>query len=83
MLTVPDQPPTSSYLIMDALDDSPNTSVIPVLREIKKLNRDHARRLLQCLVVAIRPLRVEELVEVLALDFDGAGGIPKLNPSWW
>ena len=53
-----------------------------VLREIKKPNRDHARRLLQCLVVAIRPLRVEELAEVIAFDFDDAEGIPKLKPSW-
>ena len=53
-----------------------------VLREIKKPNRDHARRLLQCLVVAIRPLEVEELAEVLAVDFDDAEGIPKLKPSW-
>ena len=53
-----------------------------MLREIKKPNRDHARRLLQCLVVAIRPLHVEELAEVLAVDFDDADGIPKLNPNW-
>jgi ankyrin repeat protein len=53
-----------------------------VLREIKKPNRDHARHLLQCLVVAIRPLRVEELAEVLAVDFDNAEGVPKLKPSW-
>ena len=53
-----------------------------VLREIKKPNRDHARRLLQCLVVAIRPLRVEELAEVVAVDFDDTEGIPKLKPSW-
>jgi hypothetical protein len=53
-----------------------------VLREIKKPNRDHARRLLQCLIVAIRPLRVEELAEVLAVDFDDAEGIPSLNPGW-
>ena len=46
-------------------------------------NRDHAYRLLQCLTVAIRPLRVEELAEILALDFDGAeGAIPKLNEGW-
>jgi hypothetical protein len=31
--------------------------------------------------VAIRPLQVEELAEVLAIDFDNAE-IPKLNPSW-
>ena len=53
-----------------------------MLREIKKPNRDHARRLMQCLVVAIRPLRVEELAEILAVDFDDAEGIPKLKPSW-
>jgi hypothetical protein len=53
-----------------------------MLKEIKKPNRDHARRLLQCLVVAVRPLQVEELAEVLAVDFDDAGGIPKLNASW-
>ena len=32
--------------------------------------------------MAIRPLRVEELAEVLAINFDDAEGIPKLNPSW-
>ena len=53
-----------------------------MLNEIKKPNREHARRLLQCLVVAIRPLRVEELAEVLAVDFDDDEGIPKLNPDW-
>jgi len=53
-----------------------------ILKEIKKPNRDNARRLLQCLVVAIRPLRVDELAEVLAVDFDDVEGIPKLNPNW-
>jgi ankyrin repeat protein len=51
-----------------------------VLKEIGLANRDHAHRLLQCLTVAIRPLRVEELAEILALDFDGAkGAIPKFK----
>ena len=53
-----------------------------MLKEIKKPNRDHARRVLQCLVVAIRPLRVEELAEVLAVDFEDPEGVPKLKPSW-
>ena len=55
-----------------------------VLREINKANREHARRLLQCLTVALRPLRVEELAEVLAIDFDmpSHGGIPQLNLNW-
>jgi hypothetical protein len=32
--------------------------------------------------VAIRPLDVKELAEVLAVDFDDAEGIPKLKPDW-
>jgi ankyrin repeat protein len=54
-----------------------------VLKEIGMTNQYQAYRLLQCLTVAIRPLRVEELAEVLALDFDGAkDGIPALNKAW-
>src|SRR5712672_3147095 len=53
-----------------------------VLKEIKESNRDHARWLLQCLAVAVRPLKVEELAEVLAVDFDDPEGIFKLNPDW-
>jgi hypothetical protein len=56
-----------------------------ILREIKTTNRDLlAHRLLQCLCVAARPLRVEELAEIFALDFDeadgtaAAGATPKL-----
>jgi hypothetical protein len=43
-------------------------------------NRDVlAHRLLQCLCVAARPLRVEELAEIVAIDFDGADeATPKL-----
>ena len=32
--------------------------------------------------VAVRPLLVEELAEVLAVDFDDAEGIPRLKPDW-
>jgi ankyrin repeat protein len=37
--------------------------------------------LLHCVAAAVRPLRVEELAEVLAIDFN-TEGIPKLNPYW-
>jgi hypothetical protein len=53
-----------------------------ILREIKKPNRDLARRVLQCLVVATRPLGVAELSDILAVDFDDAEGIPRLNSDW-
>jgi hypothetical protein len=41
------------------------------LQEIPKEKRQHAHRLLQCLVAAIRPLHVEELAEIFAIRFDG------------
>ena len=53
-----------------------------ILKEIKRPNRDLARRVLQCLVVATRPLRVAELAEILAVDFHDAEGIPRPNPDW-
>jgi hypothetical protein len=55
-----------------------------ILRDINKANWDHAHRLLQCLTVAVRPLRVAELAEVLAVDFGTAcrGGTSKLNTDW-
>ncbi|KAI0266891.1 hypothetical protein BGY98DRAFT_1102427 [Russula aff. rugulosa BPL654] len=74
--------PSSVRRFLDELPESLDETYERVLMEIKKPNRDHARRLLQCLVVAMRPLRVEELAEVLAIDFNDAEGIPKLNASW-
>ena len=55
-----------------------------ILRDINKANWDHAHRLLQCLTVAVRPLRVAELAEVLAIDFGttSRGETSKLNTDW-
>jgi ankyrin repeat protein len=76
--------PPSVRGILESLPDTLDETYERVLKEINKANRDHARRLLQCLTVALRPLRVEELAEVLAIDFDAPshGGIPQLNPNW-
>ena len=70
--------------ILNGLPETLDETYERVLREINKANRDHAHRLLQCLTVALRPLRVEELAEVLAIGFDASsdGGIPELNPNW-
>ena len=73
--------PPSVRHILEELPDSLDETYERILREIRKPNRGHAHRLLQCLVVAIRPLRVEELAEVLAFDFN-TGEVPKLNPDW-
>ena len=76
--------PPSLRGILDELPDTLDETYERVLKEINKANREHARRLLQCLTIALRPLRVEELAEVLAIDFAAPahGGIPELNPNW-
>ena len=45
---------------------------------MKKANWEFAHRLLQCIAVASRPLRVEELAEFLAFDFE-TGPIPEFD----
>jgi len=51
------------------------------LKEIHKENWECAHRLFQCVAAASRPLRVEELAEFLAFDFE-AGSIPTFLPDW-
>ena len=65
-------------LILEELPESLDETYERILREIRKPNQGHAHRLMQCLVAAARPLRVKELAEVLAFDFN-VDGIPKLN----
>ena len=55
-----------------------------ILKGINKAQKDNAHRLLQCLTVAVRPLLVEELAELLAFDFEASSseGIPTLKEAW-
>ncbi|KAN0139484.1 Ankyrin repeat-containing domain protein [Lactarius tabidus] len=55
-----------------------------ILKGINKAQKDNAHRLLQCLTVAVRPLLVEELAELLAFDFQAttSGGVPTLKEDW-
>ena len=73
--------PPSVRRILEELPESLDETYERILREIRKPNQGHAHQLLQCLVAAVRPLRVEELAEVLAVDF-AVEGIPKLNLGW-
>ena len=68
--------------ILEELPETLDETYERILQEIPKANRVHAHRLLQCLAVAVRPLRVQELAEVLAVNFSATGGIPKLNEDW-
>jgi ankyrin repeat protein len=77
-------PPSLRYILPE-LPETLDETYEQILRSIDNDNREHAHRLFQCLTVAIRPLRVEELAEVLVVDFDAAARrrrIPKVHPEW-
>ena len=70
--------------IRKALNELPTTldeTYERALDGIPKEKRQHAHRLFQCLVVAIRPLRVEELAKVFAIEFETDTG-PSLKEGW-
>jgi ankyrin repeat protein len=67
-----------------ALNELPTTlddTYERALEGIPKEKRQYAHRLFQCLVAAIRPLRVEELAEIFAIDFD-PNSEPNLLEGW-
>jgi hypothetical protein len=51
------------------------------LEGIGDQNWEYAHRLFQCVATAARPLRVEELAEFLAFDFN-SGSTPAFLPDW-
>ena len=63
------------------LPESLDETYARTLQEINKADWEFAHRLFQCVAVAFRPLRAEELAEFLALDFS-TGSIPKFHESW-
>jgi hypothetical protein len=67
--------------ILEGLPECLDKTYDQILKGICKANQRIAHRLLQCLVVAVHPLRIEELAEVLAVDFDVKGTPPLLNPG--
>ena len=73
--------PNNLRRILEELPKSLDETYQRILTEINNANHKQAYQLLQCLAMAYRPLRVEELAEVLALDVD-VGRIPKFNANW-
>ena len=70
--------------IRRALDDLPDTldeTYARTLEGIGGQNWECAHRLFQCVAVASRPLRVEELAEFLAFDFE-EGSTPSFLTEW-
>ena len=77
--------PSSLRRTLMELPESLEETYERIVKDIKKVNHADSYRMLQCLAVAIRPLSIAELAQVLAFDFDASttkDGIPKLNPKW-
>ena len=71
--------------ILKALNELPTTldeTYERALEGIPKEKRQHAHRLFQCLVVAIRPLHVKELAELFAIHFDADAGPSNFKEGW-
>jgi ankyrin repeat protein len=67
--------------VLAGLPESLDETYERILQQIPNPNRAHTHRLLQCLVVAAYPLDVEELAEVLAIDFSATGMTPKFDEN--
>jgi hypothetical protein len=64
--------PASIRSALADLPDGLDETYKRTLLGIDKQKRKFAQRLFQCPLVSIRPLRVEELAEILAIQFDEA-----------
>jgi len=72
--------------ISSTLEELPETldeTYERILQSIPKKMQKDAHRIFQWIMVSSRPLRIEELAEVFAINFDEEmSGIPKFEPRW-
>ena len=66
---------------LDELPESLDETYKRTLEDIGDQNWEYAHRLFQCVAAASRPLRVEELAECLAFNFE-AGSTPDYVEDW-
>src|SRR5712671_1997471 len=73
--------PASIRSVLGDLPKSLDETYGRTLLGIDEEKREYAQRLLRCLTVSIRPLRLEELAEIFAVQF-GATATPIFNADW-
>jgi hypothetical protein len=74
-------PPAAIRRTLDELPGALDATYERTLLGIEKKKREYAHRLFQCLFIAIRPLRVEELANVFAIRFD-TNKLPRYYEDW-
>jgi ankyrin repeat protein len=73
--------PSSIRKTLNELPTSLDETYERTLQRIPKEQRHRVHRLFQCLVAAIRPLRVEELSEIFGIEFD-RDTAPEVMEAW-
>ena len=76
--------PPNLRQFLNELPETLDETYEQILMGIDKAHMDDTCRLLQCLSVAVQPLRVEELSEILAFDVQETSerGIPRIKEDW-
>jgi hypothetical protein len=74
--------PSSIREILNELPANLDDTYKRILRGIPKQLRRHAHRLFQCMVAASRPLRVEELAEIITIELGLAGALSVVVKGW-
>ena len=72
--------PSGIQKVLDELPITLDGTYERILQGVPKEKSQHATRLFQCMVAARRPLRVEELAEIFAIDFGPT--IANLMEGW-
>ena len=73
--------PPSIWKILNDLLKTLDETYSRTLLGINEEKREYAQRLFRCLMVSIRPLRVKELMEILAIHFDEEA-LSEFNTDW-
>jgi len=73
--------PSSIRKVLNELPTTLDDTYERMLQGIPKEKFQHASRLFQCMVAAVRPLHVEELAEIFAIEF-GPNNTPDLIVDW-
>ncbi|KAH9027727.1 hypothetical protein EDB85DRAFT_2291469 [Lactarius pseudohatsudake] len=73
--------PANIQHVLNRLPETLDGTYERTLSDIPEENWEHAHRLFQCLIASNRPLRVEELAEILAIEF-GTEGTANLETGW-
>ena len=73
--------PASIRKVLNNLPKTLDETYGRTLLGIDEEKREYAQRLFRCLMVSIRPLRVKELAEILAIHFDEEA-LPTFNTYW-